>query len=175
MRGALAIFALAVLAIAGFGYFTPRSVAQAPQAGMAAEGPEVQIPSGAKFITQVHFTTNSPFPNYVKIPGVITVSNGSSSRWVVIRFSSDAYSLDSGTNRSDARVAVDGGVCQIAGPELFNHCSFQGFAGCIQARTWQGVVFTGPGNHTYQMCGAVEGGGSQTWGFRDLTGESRSN
>jgi hypothetical protein len=39
---------------------------------------------------------------------------------------------------------------------------------------WQGVVLTGPGAHTYQMCGSTEGGGSVSWGFRTLTIEAKT-
>jgi hypothetical protein len=140
------------------------------QAGMS-DGPETTIAAGAKFITTIHFTTASVWPAHVLIPGVVSVSNGSASRWVIVRFSSDAYNSLT-TNKSTTRLSVDGGPCVVAGGELFNVSHIAG--GFIQHRAWQGLVFTGPGAHTYQMCGAAEGGGTVSWGFRTLTVEAKT-
>ncbi len=175
MNRALLAFAIGVLAVVvSFVYFHPLSAAQSRQAGLAPDDEaEIQIPGAQFFKTTVHFTTSSVWPSFVLIPGVISINNGTATRNVIIQFSSDAYNSTT-TNRSTVRVSVDGGSCIVAGPELFNRNHEAGFTGGKQVRTWIGVVTTGPGAHTYQMCGAVEGGGSASWGFRALTGESRT-
>ena len=164
MRQSFWSYAVAVLLL--FGVTSPAFA----QAGIS-DGPETTIAAGAKFITTTHFTTASVFPSFVLIPGVVSANNGTVSRWVIVRFSSDAYN-SSTTNKSTVRLSVDGGPCVLAGGELFNVSHIAGFF--IQHRAWQGLILTGPGTHTYQMCGAVEGGGSASWGFRTLTVEAKT-
>jgi hypothetical protein len=173
MNRTFSVLAIALLLVAvGFISFTGQSAAQGQAPGQAADdAADVQIGGGQVFFTQTHFTTSSAWPNFVRIPGVVAANNGASSRIAIVRFSSDAYN-SSTTNRSAVRLSVDNGPCIIAGPELFNLSHLAGFF--PQARTWQGVVQTGPGTHTYQMCGAAVNGGSVSWGFRDLTVESRT-
>jgi hypothetical protein len=158
-------WSVAVAVILLFAVSTPAFA----QAGVS-EGPEVTIAAGQKFITTAHFSTASAFPTFVLIPGTVSANNGTVSRWVVVRFSSDAYNSLT-TNKSVVRLSIDGGPCVIAGGELFN---LSHLAGVIQHRMWQGLVLTGPGTHTYQMCGAQEGGGSVSWGFRTLTAEAKT-
>ncbi len=157
-----------------FVYFNAPSAAQSRSAGLASGDEAVtEIPGAQFFKTTVHFTSSNVWPAFDLIPGVISVNNGTATRNVIIQFSSDAYNSLT-TNVSVVRVSVDGGSCIIAGPELFNRNHIAGFSGGKQVRTWIGVVTTGPGTHTYQMCGTVEGGGSASWGFRVLTGEART-
>jgi hypothetical protein len=142
------------------------------QAGMGdGDTPVPAIPAAGKLFTQAHFTTASAFPNFVLIPGSVSANNGTVSRHVIVRFSSDAYNSLT-TNKSVVRVSIDGGPCVLGGGELFNVSHIAGTF--IQHRMWQGVFLTGPGNHTYQMCGATEGGGSVSWGFRTLTVETKT-
>jgi hypothetical protein len=139
---------------------------------VGAEEPEVLIPAGQAFFTTTHFTTAVAFPNFALIPGVVSHNNGTITRIVVIRFSADAYNSFANSS-SVVRVSIDGTACRIIGPELFN---FQhiGTGTPRQVRTWQGVVATGPGFHSYRMCGSVSGGGTASWGFRTLTVEART-
>lgn len=157
---------VATAAIVLFAVSTPAFA----QAGVS-DGPEVTIAAGQTFKTTVHFTTGSAFPTFVLIPGVVSANNGTVSRTVIVRFSSDAYNSLT-TNKSVVRLSIDGGACVIAGGELFNVSHIAGLF--IQHRMWQGLVVTGPGSHTYQMCGAVEGGGTASWGFRTLTVEAKT-
>jgi hypothetical protein len=140
--------------------------------GAGTDEPDVQIPAGQRFFTTTHFTTAVAFPNFALIPGFVSHNNGTATRIVIIRFSADAYNSVANSS-SVVRVSIDGGACRIIGPELFN---FQhiGTATPRQARTWQGVVATGPGVHTYRMCGSAFGGGTVSWGFRTLTVEART-
>lgn len=168
----LAVFLLGVALT--WASFSASSAAQGAAPGVNGEGAEIDIPAGQAFFTTTHFTTGVVFPNFALIPGVVGASNGTVTRTVVVRFSADAYNSSS-ASRSVVRLRVDGGPCIVAGPELFNN-SHTGSGFPLEVRTWQGVVRTGPGFHTYQMCGAVfpAGAGTASWGFRTLTVETRT-
>jgi hypothetical protein len=134
-------------------------------------GPLPDIPAGQRDV-DLNIQTTFASPTPVPIPGsAVSINNGTTTRNVIVTFSSDAIVGDIG-DLLFYSVSVDGGGCFVSGPQaLADRTTFD-------SHTLVSVFSLGPGVHTIQPCFRVvpDGDGNQggSVGFRALTVEGRT-
>jgi hypothetical protein len=135
---------------------------------------EPDIPSGQRDVDSDFQSTTST--GFVIIPGSrVTINNGSSTRQVVVTFSSESRVSDF-NDTFQLVFNIDGAGCNgSGGPEIFD---VHNFTGNFATRTAAHVFTLGPGTHDIRPCWSKfddgDGIGDIAVWFRSLTAEGRT-